>query len=126
MIIILLVILAIPAGILQYPHFHHEVPNYMNYGAIGMIVGHELTHGFDNEGRQYDDEGNLANWWSNTTSDEYIKKAQCLIDQYGNYTVEEVDMNVRYKFIRKKKKKLFIFRSMEKLLWVKILQPMEV
>lgn len=56
----------------------------MNYGAIGAIIGHEITHGFDDEGKQYDKEGNLINWWADETDTAFKKKALCIINQYGN------------------------------------------
>lgn len=66
----------------------------MNYGGIGYVIGHEITHGFDDEGRQFDKDGNLNDWWEEDTKTAFIKKAQCIIDQYGNYTVPEVNLNV--------------------------------
>lgn len=58
----------------------------MNYGAIGFIIGHEITHGFDDMGRQYDSDGSLRDWWQPKTADLFLEKAQCIIEQYGNYT----------------------------------------
>ena len=58
----------------------------MNYGAIGWVIGHEITHGFDDQGRTFDSTGNLANWWERSTEENYLDKAQCIIWQYGNYT----------------------------------------
>lgn len=69
----------------------------MNYGAIGFVIGHEITHGFDDQGRQFDKEGNLVDWWEPETKMQYLKRAECIIYQYGNYTVKEVGMNVRTK-----------------------------
>ncbi|KAI8379641.1 uncharacterized protein BYT42DRAFT_496200 [Radiomyces spectabilis] len=77
-----------PAGILQNPFFGNEYPDYLNYGGIGVVVGHELTHGFDNSGRHYDAEGRLVQWWTNETSKSFDEKAQCFVDQYSNFTVE--------------------------------------
>ncbi|KAF9338597.1 Endothelin-converting enzyme 2, partial [Linnemannia elongata] len=80
-----------PAGILQPPFFHTENPEYINWGGIGVVAGHEITHGFDNKGHQFDALGRLANWWSNSTTEAFNKKAQCFIDQYGNFTVKGSD-----------------------------------
>jgi len=86
-----------PAGILDGAFFNANRPLYMNYGAIGFIVGHEITHGFDDQGSQKDGEGNLVDWWEPETKQKYLEKAQCIIEQYGNYTVqvegEELNLN---------------------------------
>jgi putative endopeptidase len=74
-----------PAGILQPPFFNRTAPEPVNYGALGMVVGHELTHGFDDAGRQYDAAGNLRDWWSPAVSKEFDARAQCLARQYGEY-----------------------------------------
>lgn len=66
----------------------------MNYGAIGFVIGHEITHGFDDQGRQFDKDGNLVDWWAAPTKEAFLKKAQCIIDQYSNYTVPEIKLNV--------------------------------
>lgn len=63
----------------------------MNYGGIGFVVGHEITHGFDDQGSQKDGDGNLVDWWEPQTKKKYLEKAQCIIDQYGNYTVDVGD-----------------------------------
>ncbi|KAG0302559.1 hypothetical protein BGZ98_007402 [Dissophora globulifera] len=78
-----------PAGILQQPFFHSDTPEYLNYGGIGVVAGHELTHAFDNEGRLYDARGKLSDWWSNSTLQEFQQRSQCFIDQYGNFTVKD-------------------------------------
>jgi len=79
-----------PAGILQPPFFKGGWPRYLNYGAIGMVIGHEITHGFDDQGRQYDGSGSASPWWSQETIEAFSVQAQCFIDQYGNYTVPEL------------------------------------
>ncbi|KAI5692897.1 hypothetical protein M8J75_003309 [Diaphorina citri] len=84
----------LPAGILQGTFFSNDRPNYMNYGAIGFVIGHEITHGFDDEGRQYDKDGNLVDWWAESTKEKFLVKAKCIIEQYGNYSVPEVNMTL--------------------------------
>ncbi|XP_055295789.1 neprilysin-2-like isoform X2 [Sitodiplosis mosellana] len=76
----------LPAGILQGMFFSADTPMYLNFGGIGFIIGHELTHGFDDEGRQYDQNGHLSNWWNNVTEIQFLERAQCMIDQYSNFT----------------------------------------
>ncbi|CAJ0917326.1 21458_t:CDS:10 [Entrophospora sp. SA101] len=78
-----------PAGILQPPFFSAKAPEYINYGSVGMVVGHELTHAFDDSGRQYDASGRLTQWWSNDTIKEFKKKTICFIDQYSNFTIND-------------------------------------
>ncbi|XP_014467305.1 PREDICTED: neprilysin-11 isoform X1 [Dinoponera quadriceps] len=63
----------------------------LNYGAIGSILGHELTHGFDNSGRHYDSDGNVRQWWSNKTITEYTERTQCFVDHYNTYYEDEID-----------------------------------
>ncbi|XP_014677300.1 PREDICTED: membrane metallo-endopeptidase-like 1 [Priapulus caudatus] len=86
-----------PAGILQPPFYSPSYPMSMNYGGIGMVIGHEITHGFDDKGKQFDADGNLLAWWSDEAIVSFQEKAQCMIDQYGNYTIEEVQMNINGK-----------------------------
>lgn len=83
-----------PAGILQGKFFGNDRPRYMNYGGIGFVIGHEITHGFDDQGRQFDKNGNLVDWWAEDTKQAFIKKSQCIIDQYGNFTDPEVGLNL--------------------------------
>jgi len=80
--------IAFPAGILQPPFFHQDFPAAMNYGAIGMVVGHELTHGFDDQGRKFDPRGALREWWDPAVSARFEERAQCVDDQYSRYEVE--------------------------------------
>ncbi|CAF2933114.1 unnamed protein product [Rotaria sp. Silwood2] len=75
-----------PAGILQMPFFDKDAPKYLNYGGIGAIIGHEITHGFDNNGWQFDKDGNQIPWWTNETEEQFIQRKTCIIDQYNNYT----------------------------------------
>jgi len=74
-----------PAGILQQPFFNHSFPLEMNLGGIGLVMGHELTHGFDNQGRVFDGTGRLVNWWEPQTSQLFDQKVQCVIDQYSKF-----------------------------------------
>ncbi|KYN12808.1 Endothelin-converting enzyme 1 [Trachymyrmex cornetzi] len=83
-----------PAGILQPPFYHRFFPRSLNYGGIGVVIGHEITHGFDDKGRLFDKDGNLYRWWKDEAVDGFHRRAQCLIDQYGNYTVTEVGMQI--------------------------------
>ena len=66
----------------------------MNYGGIAMVIGHEVTHGFDDRGRQFDKNGNLQQWWTHDIIDEFKHRAQCMIEQYSRYRVPEVNMTV--------------------------------
>ncbi|WP_242395392.1 M13 family metallopeptidase [Anaeromyxobacter oryzisoli] len=77
--------MAFPAGILQPPFFNKAAPEAVNYGAIGMVVGHELTHGFDDEGRQYDGDGNLKEWWTPPVAKAFDERAQCVVEQFSAY-----------------------------------------
>jgi putative endopeptidase len=76
-----------PAGILQPPFFNLDADDAVNYGAIGMVIGHEMTHGFDNRGRQFDKDGNLRDWWTKEDSKAFEAHAAMLIDQYNHYEV---------------------------------------
>ncbi|KAG9330446.1 hypothetical protein JZ751_024438 [Albula glossodonta] len=83
-----------PAGELQKPFFWGlDYPRSLSYGAIGVIVGHELTHGFDSNGRKYDKNGNLDLWWSNTSITRFTDKTQCMINQYNDYHWKEAGLN---------------------------------
>lgn len=77
-----------PAGILQPPFFSRDFPSAMNYGAIGMVMGHELTHGFDDQGRKFDPQGKLSEWWTPEVSTRYEERAACVEKQYSGYEVQ--------------------------------------
>jgi putative endopeptidase len=74
-----------PAGILQPPFFDPAADDAVNYGAIGMVIGHEMTHGFDDEGAQYDKDGNLKNWWSREDSIKFVGRTKTVITQYNGF-----------------------------------------
>lgn len=80
-----------PAGILQPPFYHRHLPRSLNFGGIGVVIGHELTHGFDDKGRLFDRDGNLNRWWSETAIERFHERANCLISQYGGYRMSEID-----------------------------------
>jgi putative endopeptidase len=83
-----------PAGILQPPFFDKSLDDAVNYGAIGAVIGHELTHGFDDEGRQFDAQGNLRDWWTEKDNAAFNERASCFADQYSGYTaVDDVKLN---------------------------------
>ncbi|XP_061501026.1 neprilysin-4 [Anopheles gambiae] len=83
-----------PAGILQPPFYHRHLPKAINYGGIGVVIGHELTHGFDDKGRLFDRDGNLYRWWSDRAIEEFHERAACLVEQYGRYRIAEVDVQL--------------------------------
>ncbi|MEP6568838.1 MAG: M13 family metallopeptidase [Acidobacteriota bacterium] len=78
-----------PAGILQPPFFDAEADDAFNYGGMGSVIGHEMTHGFDDQGSQFDSTGNLANWWTDADKKEFTGRAQCVIDQFNKFEVEK-------------------------------------
>ncbi|XP_042859391.1 neprilysin-1-like isoform X2 [Penaeus japonicus] len=80
-----------PAGILQPPFYRANSLQALNYGGIGQVIGHEITHGFDDQGRQNDKNGNAIPWWTNATLEAFKVKAQCIVDQYDNIRVPEID-----------------------------------
>ena len=76
-----------PAGVLQPPFFDLNADDAINYGSIGMFIGHEMTHGFDDQGRQYDADGNLKDWWTKTDADKFKTKADVIVKQYNQFTI---------------------------------------
>jgi putative endopeptidase len=78
-----------PAGILQPPYFSKDNDDAINYGAIGGVIGHELTHGFDDQGAQYDAEGNLRDWWTPEDEKKFKERASCMVDEYNQFTVND-------------------------------------
>ena len=83
-----------PAGVLQPPLFDLKLDEAPNYGNTGATIGHELTHGFDDEGRNFDAKGNLRDWWTTKDAAEFTKRANCISDQYSQYTViDDIKIN---------------------------------
>ena len=76
-----------PAGILQFPFFDAGADDAINYGAIGMVIGHEMTHGFDDQGCQYDEKGNMKNWWTSEDGEKFKAKTGGVVKQYNGFTV---------------------------------------
>ncbi|XP_054839274.1 neprilysin isoform X2 [Eublepharis macularius] len=75
-----------PAGILQPPFFSASQPNSLNYGGIGMVIGHEITHGFDDNGRNFNANGDLVDWWTEDSAKKFKEQSECMVYQYGNFT----------------------------------------
>lgn len=82
-----------PAGILQLPFYDINNPRSLNFGAMGVVMGHELTHAFDDQGREYDKYGNMHRWWKNETILRFKEQADCFIKQYANYQVNGKNLN---------------------------------
>lgn len=83
-----------PAGILQFPFFDFGADDAINYGGIGAVIGHEMTHGFDDSGSKFDADGNLKNWWTPQDAEQFKKRTQMVVDQYNGYTVINGTMHV--------------------------------
>jgi putative endopeptidase len=77
-----------PAGILQPPAFDVNANDAVNYGAIGVVIGHEITHGFDDQGSQFDASGALSNWWTAQDKEKFTARAQCVVNQFDGYFIE--------------------------------------
>ena len=83
-----------PAGVLQPPLYDAKMDAAPNYGNTGSTIGHELTHAFDDEGRQFDAKGNLQDWWTKQDADQFVKQANCVVNQYANYViVDDIKIN---------------------------------
>jgi endothelin-converting enzyme/putative endopeptidase len=83
-----------PAGILQPPFFDRNVDDAVNFGGIGLVIGHELTHGFDDQGRKFDPEGNLRDWWTAEDGKEFEQRAACVANEYSGFTaVDDLKLN---------------------------------
>ncbi len=85
-----------PAGILQPPFFDKNADDAVNFGGIGVVIGHELTHGFDDQGSKFAGDGTLTNWWTDTDRQEFDKRTTCVADEYGHFVaVDDVHLNGR-------------------------------
>uniref|UniRef100_A0A2I9LPD3 Neprilysin n=1 Tax=Centruroides hentzi TaxID=88313 RepID=A0A2I9LPD3_9SCOR len=84
----------IPLAVLNYPFFDLNAPWYFNFGALGSIIGHEITHGFDIEGSQRDESGSIRNWWTEKSKKEYVKRTNCLKRKYNNYIIPETNLKI--------------------------------
>ena len=85
-----------PAGILQSPFFDKQADEATNFGGIGIVIGHELTHGFDDQGRKFDPQGNLRDWWTAQDGTEFEKRASCIADEYSSFVaVDDLKLNGR-------------------------------
>jgi endothelin-converting enzyme/putative endopeptidase len=85
-----------PAGILQPPFFDKSMDDAVNFGGIGLVIGHELTHGFDDQGRKFDPQGNLRDWWTETDGKEFEKRVSCVADEYSSFVaVDNMKLNGR-------------------------------
>lgn len=82
-----------PAGILQAPFYARNHPKALNFGGIGVVMGHELTHAFDDQGREYDKDGNLRPWWQNSSVEEFKNRTECMVEQYNQYFVNSEHIN---------------------------------
>jgi putative endopeptidase len=78
-----------PAGILQPPFFDANADDALNYGSMGSVIGHEMTHGFDDQGSKFDSVGNLANWWSESDLKAFKERAQCIVNQFNGFEVDK-------------------------------------
>ncbi|KAJ3602526.1 hypothetical protein NHX12_030279 [Muraenolepis orangiensis] len=88
--------MVLPAGILQAPFYSRTWPKALNFGGIGVVMGHELTHAFDDQGREYDKDGNLRLWWKNASVEAFKKQTQCMVDQYSNYSINLEPLNGKH------------------------------
>jgi endothelin-converting enzyme/putative endopeptidase len=82
-----------PAGVLQSPFFDPSATAALNYGHIGLFMGHEITHGFDDQGRQFDGHGNLHDWWTKEDAEKFNEKAECIVNEYSQFSVGDTKLN---------------------------------
>lgn len=82
-----------PAGILRSPFYDVTHSASLNFGAMGVVMGHELTHAFDDQGREYDQYGNLHKWWNNQTIERFKERTNCVVKQYSKYEINTNHLN---------------------------------
>jgi putative endopeptidase len=83
-----------PAGILQPPFYDNALDDGPNFGGVGAVIGHEITHGFDDQGRQFDKDGNFSDWWSGKSAEEFVRRATCVEKQFSSYVaVDDLHVN---------------------------------
>lgn len=88
--------IVVPAGILQASFFNPAWPKALNFGGIGVVMGHELTHAFDDQGREFDKDGNLRSWWKNSSVEAFKQQTQCMVEQYSNYKINNESLNGKH------------------------------
>lgn len=86
-------LIVLPAGLLNLPFFERGRPDAVNFGSLGFVVGHEVTHGFDSQGRKRNREGKSGNWWTDESAEEFEQRVQCFRDQYSSYEYEGIQVN---------------------------------
>lgn len=86
--------ISLPAAVLQVPFFGKDRLSYLNYASLGFVAGHELTHGFDKQGRKFDEDGNVIEWWSDETSESYLSRIKCIQEQFSNFTEPNTRMKI--------------------------------
>jgi len=82
-----------PAGILQPPFYSNKADDAVNFGAVGAVIGHELTHGFDDSGSRFDGEGDLRDWWTQQDEQEFHKRTECVAHEYDQFSVDDLHVN---------------------------------
>jgi predicted metalloendopeptidase len=85
--------IVLPAAILQPPFFDAKADDAVNYGGIGMVIGHEITHGFDDRGRLFDAHGNMRDWWTPQDAKQYVTRADRVVEQYNAFKVDDIQVN---------------------------------
>jgi hypothetical protein len=95
-----------PAGVLQPPLYDAKMDDAPNYGNTGATIGHEITHGFDDEGRKFDSKGNLKDWWTKEDDEKFTERAKCVREQYSNYVIVGRHQDQRRAHARRRRRRL--------------------